>query len=655
MKNIARICIILMVAFFVPQKLFPASPEEVQLKDSILQTACNIPNDSLRSKYFRNMFQRYIGKDWSVEFLDSALAISSKNHVQTEELAACFDYFRHHQYKGDIQNMERWFAALKERSYQYKNFYFYFNSWNIMLQSKSAQGDTEYVIMETKRMEKEAIHLKYEAGVCLSQITLAQAYYFSGKAQKAIETYKLVLENPELNEKNKILVHGQLAVIYQGQGEYDLSIPELKRQRAVIDELIRKNPENRFIYKNNLLENELSFCRMYLDMELEKELKRHLEEAKKFYTDDCFFSYYIAYHSYWGGYYYLKRDWDNCFREFDLALSHFQGEQPLYENSIRKMKAYTVKASGRLKEAAEIYKYAAMLGDSLNREVLKRHKEVHQANYKIQKALLDKEETIRHYRLIAIAASALVLIIFCFAILRILRIQSEMRRSEQQTRKALDTVTAANKLKEVFLKNITYEIRIPLNAVVGLSELLSVEKGLTEEEVQEYSTIIKTNSEKLLLLINNVLDLSRLEAGMMRFNVQASDAVQLCKEAQMMLKMQENNHVNAVFHTELETLPFDVDTRWFLKLLSSVLSAPTGYSKEVETVEYTLIRSDRELQITVKGSPLCKWTEDEQGQRIQHDINRLYLETFKGSYRILKEEGEKSIVISYPAQFIFYE
>lgn len=55
-------------------------------------------------------------------------------------------------------------------------------------------------------------------------------------------------------------------------------------------------------------------------------------------------------------------------------------------------------------------------------------------------------------------------------------------------------------MKEYFLKNITYEIRIPLNTVVGFSELLSTEKNLSEEEIQEYSVTIKHNSEKLLAL-----------------------------------------------------------------------------------------------------------------------------------------------------------
>ncbi|WP_455584295.1 histidine kinase dimerization/phospho-acceptor domain-containing protein [Bacteroides sp.] len=647
MKDKIRIYLIWMIILISPQQLLSTTSDEKLLKDSIFQAAYNIPNDSLRSLYLRNMFQRHIGKEWAVEFLDSAQAIASRGHVNTEEIAACFDHFRHHQYSSDIPNMEHWLNILKECSYRSKYFDYYFSAWNIFLQSKSAQGDTEYVIMETKRMKEEAIRLKNESGIYLSQITLAQAFYFSGKSEEAITAYKQALKYPGLKTKDKILIHGQLAIINQWLENYKESISELEQQRFEIEQAIRQNPENRYMYKNQLLDNELSFCKIYLDMELEKELKHHLECAKKLYSDDCFLSYYIAYHSYWGGYYYLKQEWEKCFKEFDMALSRFKGKQPFYEDGIRRMKAYAVMASGRFKEAAEIYKYAALMGDSLNREILKRHEEVHRANYKIQKALLDKEETIRQYRLIAIAASGLLLIILIFAIIRTLRIQSEMKRSQQQTLKALDTVTAANKLKEVFLKNITYEIRIPLNAVVGLSELLSIEKDLSEEEIQEYSTIIKNNSEKLLHLINNVLDLSRLEAKMMRFNVQMYDAVQLCKEAKMMVEMQENNPVHPVFHTELESLTFRADSSWFLKLLTSVLSAPKEY-KEVETVEYTLIKNNRNLQITIEGSPLCKWTEDEQGRRIQHDINRLYLETFQGSYRLLTEEGKKTIVITYP-------
>lgn len=647
MKTILRTCFILAILLTGSLKVFSLAPEENRLRDSIFSVAANQPDDSLRSRYLRNMFQRNLGKPWPTELLDSALVIAGRAAVHSEELAACYDYFRHYQFHGDVKNMESRLKILKDLCFRYKDYYCYFKSWNIMLQSKSALGNTEFVIMEAGRMKKEANRLEYKYGIYQAEITLAQANYFSGKSDDAVTIYKRILEYPHLKASEKILIHGQLGNIYQGKNDFKQAINELKQQKDIIDLVVREDPENFYLHKNHYLEIELSYCRIYMETGDKEKLKAHLDLAGKYYSDDCFFSYFISYHTHWGGYYYMTHDWEACFKEFDIALAHFQGKQPLYENFVRRMKAQTVLASGRTKEAAEIYRTIALKGDSLNREVLRQHEAVHQANYKIRKALLDKEESEKHYRLIAVAAAAVTLIVLVIAIIHIFRIQQKLRRSEQQVRNALATVTAADKMKELFLQNVTYEIRIPLNAVVGLSDLMSSEKNLSPEDIQEYSQIIKNNSGKLLLLINNVLDLSRLEAGMMRFNLQKCDAVQLCREAKMMVEMQEGNPIRLTFRTDLESLSIQADSRWFLKLLTSVLSAPNGYRKPCD-VEYTLVREGKNLKIVIHGSPLYKWTEDIQEQRIQHDINQLYLASFKGSYSLQKEGEEKTIVITYP-------
>ena len=76
----------------------------------------------------------------------------------------------------------------------------------------------------------------------------------------------------------------------------------------------------------------------------------------------------------------------------------------------------------------------------------------------------------------------------------------------------------ANTLKSSFLANISHEIRTPLNAIVGFSSLLvSAERGISEEK-QEYINIIENNNTLLLQLINDVLDLSKIEAGTMEFD-----------------------------------------------------------------------------------------------------------------------------------------
>lgn len=646
MKKAILIFLFMMGIFSQTKANSPASTEE-QFRDSIFQVVNSKTNDTLRSKILRGAFQQYIGQKAALEYLDSALVLSKRKGIHEEELYTLFDYCRHYEYRGEASEMEQYFLKLKEAAYRYKDYSLYYTIWLGVLQIRCAQGDTEYAIMQAKEMQKEAIRIKYESGVFVSLIALAQALDFAEQYDEAIANYKQALiVNPNANNYSLLLIHQNLGGIYLAQKKYTEALSELKQQQEVLDKMLGEDPQAMNTLKSIFLETEISFGRVYAKTEDKTKLKLHLTKAEKYYDKESFFSYYIDYHALWGVYYKLTAEWEKSFHEFDLAISACQGAEPFHENSILKMKAEAMMEAGLHEEAANIYKTAVLKGDSLNQDMLQRHEEVYQANYKIQKALLDKELMTKQYRWIYVGASAIILILLLLAIMRAFRIHLQLRRSEEETRQALKTIEAADKMKEYFLQNITYEIRIPLNTVVGFSELLSAEQDLSEEEIQEYSAAIKNNSEKLLTLINNILDLSRLEAGMMRFNVQECDAVQLCQEVKMMVNMQ-TTMVNPHFHTELEALSIQADSRWFLKLLSSLLSVPRLYTGEVCQVEYALTQEDQYLKITVKGSPLYQIWEDEQEQRILHDINRLYLEAFKGSYQI--SEGEQKVVtITYP-------
>lgn len=88
----------------------------------------------------------------------------------------------------------------------------------------------------------------------------------------------------------------------------------------------------------------------------------------------------------------------------------------------------------------------------------------------------------------------------------------------------------ANEVKSRFLANMSYNIRIPLNNVVGFSQLLSTDMGLDDKEKLEYSEIIQANSTDLIQLVNDVLDLSRLEAKMMKFQIQNCEMREICND-----------------------------------------------------------------------------------------------------------------------------
>lgn len=648
MKKAIIIGVLLSIVLY-QAKALPPTQKEQQLCDSIFRVANTMEADTLRIQFLRDMFQRYIGTAWSIELLDSALVLCLKTDAHKEEVATLFDFYRHYQSRGDVPNAERYFRALKAPCYRSQMYGFYFNAWTSILEFKCAQGDTEYALIESRRMLIEAVRLNYPHGIPIAKLTLARTLKFARRNEEAVRAYRQVLDYQEITPNMRITVYGELSDTYYIEKKYQKAIVELRLERAVIDEVLNANPEYLYKYKNRLLETELAFCSIYSEMEGEEEnLKRHLDEAKKYYSESSFIGYYIRYHSCWGLYYSRTKEWELCFREFEIALAAFKGmQQPWFENSVRKMKAEATLTAGRWEEAEELFQSVVTTADSLNRDILRRHKEIHQANYKIQKALSNKEERLKQRRQIIVGTSLIVLLILIIVIARTFHLQRLLCRSEKETREALALMKATDKLKELFLKNITYEIRIPLNAVVGFSDLLSTEKGLTAEEKEEYSAIIKSNAGKLLSIINNVLDLSRLESGMMCFNVQTCDAVQLCRDAEMMIKMQESHSGKLRLKTELDSLPIQADSKWLMRVLTSVLSARKGDEMPCPT-ECVLTQENLNLKITIVGSPLCNLTDDEQEQRILHDINQVYLESFNGTYQLLEEKGKKVIVITYP-------
>ena len=94
---------------------------------------------------------------------------------------------------------------------------------------------------------------------------------------------------------------------------------------------------------------------------------------------------------------------------------------------------------------------------------------------------------------------------------------TELKETEQRLIEAKERAEESDRLKSAFLANMSHEIRTPLNAIVGFSDLLSDTSNFTAEEVTQFIATINKNCGLLLALINDILDLSRIESGTMEF------------------------------------------------------------------------------------------------------------------------------------------
>lgn len=146
---------------------------------------------------------------------------------------------------------------------------------------------------------------------------------------------------------------------------------------------------------------------------------------------------------------------------------------------------------------------------------------------------------------------------------------------EESLIRAKEKAENADLLKSTFLANMTHEIRTPLNAIVGFSDLLSFE---TDPEMREnYINLIKANNELLLSLINDVLDISKIESGMMSFAYTDVDLPSLMRDVQSMMQFRVPPGVEFVLDPCPE-LVFNIDQNRLVQILSNLLTNAMKYT-----------------------------------------------------------------------------
>ena len=142
---------------------------------------------------------------------------------------------------------------------------------------------------------------------------------------------------------------------------------------------------------------------------------------------------------------------------------------------------------------------------------------------------------------------------------------------ERKLRLAKEEAEESNRIKSAFLANMSHEIRTPLNAIVGFSSILA--EDVSEEERTEYLSIISKNNDILLQLINDILDLSKIEAGTLEYVYANIDVNKMLSEIEQAARMrQPNASVTICAVTPLEGLLLYTDQRRITQVLNNFIS-----------------------------------------------------------------------------------
>ena len=155
----------------------------------------------------------------------------------------------------------------------------------------------------------------------------------------------------------------------------------------------------------------------------------------------------------------------------------------------------------------------------------------------------------------------------------------ELKRAQTTTAEALQAAEAASKAKTDFLSNMSHDIRTPMNAIIGLTTLMENEPGLSDK-MREYITKLESSGHHLLELINNVLDMNRIESGKTTLNVTNINLAEQVTQVETLISAQadQRNQTFTILTSHLNHEYVIADPARLQQILTNILSNSVKYT-----------------------------------------------------------------------------
>ena len=230
---------------------------------------------------------------------------------------------------------------------------------------------------------------------------------------------------------------------------------------------------------------------------------------------------------------------------------------------------------------------------------------------------------------------------------------TQLKETEKQLTLAKEKAENADLSKSAFLANMSHEIRTPLNAITGFAEVLA--SANTEEEKAQYQEIIKMNADLLLQLVNDILDMSKIEAGTLEFVYTKVDINLLLSDLRQLFQMRVNDagkNIQIIAEPSLPSCSIETDRNRVAQVLSNFTTNAIKFTQE-GTISIGYEARDTELYFYVTdtgaGIPADKLPEvfgrfvklnkDKKGTGLGLSIAQWIVSRHGGHIEVLSREG----------------
>lgn len=435
------------------------------------------------------------------------------------------------------------------------------------------EGHFSLAIDKANSMYQKAKEMSYPLGTSLSLQAIGNTYLNSSTPLAAIESYKEALEIiskvPDANQYAKTI----LTCIILTKLKFR-QMTNIEADIQQLESLSNKDKNLGDVFY-------LNYCQAFYNIQT-----HHLPEALNYLQQtesinrQCQHSYFFLMIEYlYACYYTESKEYAKALNIFDTILSHTQTAGSYKSLLILQERAQLLALMGKNEEACQAYESLNTLKDSLDTTNYIRQINALHALYQIDKNELDnlnRQKTILYWSWLTISCIVILIILF---IISIKRSNKKLQQSQQELEIARKQEENSIRAKSLFLSNMSHEIRTPLNALSGFSSILT-EETIDNETRQQCSDIILQNSELLLKLINDVIDLSNLEVGKMAFNYEQCDAVAICRNVIDMVEKIKQTNAEVRFSSILQSLQLTTDNARLQQLLINLLINATKFTPQ---------------------------------------------------------------------------
>lgn len=233
---------------------------------------------------------------------------------------------------------------------------------------------------------------------------------------------------------------------------------------------------------------------------------------------------------------------------------------------------------------------------------------------------------------------------------------THLKQVERELKVAKEKAENADIAKSAFLANMSHEIRTPLNAITGFAEVMG--SANTEEEKTQYQEIIKMNADLLMQLVNDILDMSKIEAGTLEFVYSTVDINLLLSDLQRLFQMRINDaggKVQIIAEPSLSSCLIQTDRNRVAQVISNFVGNAIKFTRE-GNIRISYEAKDTELYFYVKdtgtGIPaeklsnvfgrFVKLNKDQKGAGLGLSISQTIVGKLSGQIGADSIEGEGS-------------